>query len=598
MQNNDAFRTAVSSISANKPQGKPKAKEADAEKRSKSNIPDGQYTDEWLTAELKEAGIEVYYTETKQKITYHYVRCPNEAEHTVETKRSDSKVFIYNGWPVFKCHHGHCAEWKWPDYAEAVGIEWKKQTGQTPGNGSHYFSDFYEWKEYADGTCKPTKVIDVKICNWICENYIFFIMGKQPYFLTDTNKYELDDDGARMKRLIQSCIVPSLCKDSTIKSIYNMILYQDKGKKYEDLNQYPVEYVPFLNGFYDPVEKHMLPILPEHYLINQIPHEYDPAAAIETPIFDNLLQFQLPDPDARELWLEYGGTCFNRDTGPQKFMTVTGPGATGKSVQLNTLVDCIGAENVSHETLQGLTERFNATQLFGKLANICADISSEDLKQTDVLKKITGQDRGGVKHELKGKDAFFFSPFCKLLFSANEIPLNRDEKSNAFYRRLLITVMDRKPEKIDRALPRKLQAEIPGIIHRYMEALERFYDRGGHYQESGKSDQEVRRMQRQADSVIAFLDDKLQEDLHGRAERGRLYIAYETYCEAEGRLYPVTRNRFFERLRSMGYGETKTNGGQRFFTGLSWRTTEDQGFVATDDLDPEDGEQIEIPFEA
>lgn len=607
MQNNTAFENAVKSISAESGSGPSKrSPRADAEKISKANIPAGEYTDEWLTAALQDAGVEVYFTDTKQGITYHYVKCPNESEHTDVTKRTDAKVYIYHGYPVFKCHHAHCAEWKWADYAQAVGIDWKKQTGKTPGKETHYFSDFYEWKEYTDGTCKPSKVIDVKICDWICESYTFFIMGKQPYFLNDTNRYELDEDGVKMKRLIQSCIVPSLCKDGTIKSIYNMILYQDKGKRYEELNQYPVEYVPFLNGFYDPAEKKLKPILPEHYLINQIPHEYDPDAVIETPIFNSLLEFQLPEPDARELWLEYGGSCFNRDTGPQKMMIINGPGATGKSLQLNVLTDCIGVDNVSHETLQGLTERFNATQLFGKLANICADISSEDLKQTDVLKKITGQDKNGVKYEQKGKDCFFFTPFCKLLFSANEIPVNRDEKSNALYRRLLITMMDKKPDKIDRTLPRKLQSEIPGIIHRYIEALERFYERGGEYPESARSVQEVRRMQRSADSMIAFLDDNLTEDRNGRVERGRLYTAYETYCETEGRLYPVTRNRFFDRLRSLGYGEVKTNGGLRYFTGLSWRESDqadkaEQAGLAIDKdgflTIPEDAEQTENPFE-
>ena len=594
MRNNDAFKNAAKAVSADKLSNKRKGPRADAEKISKGNIPEGEYTDEWLTDVLKEADIKVYYTETKQKITYHYVQCPNESEHTDTTKESDAKVFIYHGYPVFKCHHAHCAEWKWQDYAQAVGIDWKKQTGQAPGDGTHYFSDFYEWREYTDGSCRPTKVIDVKICNWICENYTFFIMGKQPYFLTETNKYELDDDGVKMKRLIQSCIIPRLCKDGTIKSIYNMILYQDKKKQYEELNQYPVEYVPFRNGFYDPIRKRLLPIEPGHYLINQVPHDFDPAAILETPVFDSLLQFQLPDQEARELWLQYGGTCFNRDTRAQKMMIVTGPGETGKSVQLNVITICIGPDNVAHETLQGLTERFNATQLFGKLANICADISSEDLKQTDVIKKITGQDQGGVKHELKGKDCFFFTPFCKLLFSANEIPLNRDEKSNAFYRRLLITVMDRKPERVDRMLPDRLREELPGIIHRYMEALERFYENGGDYPKCARSASEVRRLQRSADSVIAFLDDKVQEDRHGRIERGRLYIAYDAYCASEGRLYPVTRNRFFERLRNMGFGETKTNGGERYFTGMDWKLADSDD---DEELHAEDQEQMRIPFE-
>lgn len=574
--NNEALQKAVQELNAqaqtSKPKRKPKAPgpKEDALDQSKRGIQEGQYTDEWLAQELEDAGVEVFYTDQKNGYKFFYVACPNEAQHSGQTLRGDAKVYIYKGYPVFKCHHAHCTCWKFADFAQARGIDFRKKTGRAPDKDTHYFSDFYEWRDYQDGTSRPTKIIDVNICDWICKNYEFFIMGDLPYFLNDSNRYELDEGGARMKRLIQSCIVPRLCKDSAVTGVYRMILYQDKRKTYDELNQYPVEYVPFRNGFFDPINNRMLPITPEHYVINQIPHEYHPEADCPSPIFDELLKFQLQAEDARELWLEYCGTCFNRDTSGQKWMIIRGGGGTGKSTELNALSFCIGDENISNETLQGLNERFNATALFGKLVNICADISSEDMKKIDVLKKITGEDRNGVKHERKGKDSFFFTPFAKLLFSANEIPLNRDEKTNAFYRRLLITVMDRKPENIDRNLSKKLREETPGIIHRYMEALRRFYARGGYYIESEQSIHEVKRLRRSADSIVSFIDDELIEDPAGRIERGALYDAYCAYCKREERLHPVTRNRMFDRLRDEGYQETKSNG-VRNFVGLRFQ---------------------------
>ena len=594
MNNNRALAAAVQQAEQDKQQKRsvsgPSQKVTDITQK-KQNVPPGEYTEEWLEEVLDQAGVEVYFTDVKDGIKYFYVPCPNEEQHTGETKKDDAYCCIYNGWPRFRCWHNHCTEWKFADYAQAVGIEYRKQTGKVPDSKTHYFADFYEWKQRNDGSEYPSKVIDLKICSWICKNYDFFVMGEMPYFLNEHNCYVLDVGGAIMKRLIQSCIVPRLCKDSAITGIYRMILYQNKRKEYDELNQYPVEYVPFQNGFYDPIHNRMIPIGPENFVINQIPHNYDPNAVIESKVFDELLKFQLPEDDDRELWLEYCGSCFNRDTSGQHWMIVRGPGGTGKSVQLNVLGACIGPENISNETLQGLNERFNATILFGKLVNICADISSEDMQKIDVLKKITGEDRNGVKHERKGKDGFFFTPFCKLLFSANEIPLNRDEKSNAFYRRLLITVMDKKPEEIDRNLVPKLLQEIDGVIHRYMEALSRFYANGGYYPESMTSKREVRKLRRTADSIIAFIDDELEEDKDGRIERGRLFLAYSMYCDREERLYPVTRNKLFDRFRNEGFSEVKTNGGKRYFTGIR--------FIRNDDFDQvtdDDEEDDEIPF--
>ena len=574
MSNNDAVATALAGIEEATVQSKSPAvtgqKVTDIHTK-KQTVPPGEYTEEWLEQALEQAEVTVYYTEVREGIKYFYVPCPNEASHTGETKQSDAYVCIWNGWPKFKCWHGHCTEWKFADFAQAVGIEYRKRTGRVPDNQTHYYSDFYEWSKRMDGTEYPSKVIDLKVCNWICENYDFFVMGELPYFLDDHNCYVLDEGGAKMKRLIQSCIVPRLCKDSAIRGIYHMILYQDCSKRYEDLNNYPDEYVPFQNGFYDPIHNTIIPIRPEDYVINMIPHEYHPEVKLKSSAFDELLQFQLPDDDDREMWLEYCGSCFNRDISGQHWMIIRGPGGTGKSVQLNVLGACIGLDNIANETLQGLNERFAATALFGKLVNICADISSEDMKKVDVLKKVTGEDQHGVKHERKGKDSFMFTPFCKLLFSANEIPLNRDEKSNAFYRRLLIAVMDRKPEGTDRNLTKKLLKEIDGIIQRYMEALQRFYQRGGYYVESKRSVREVRRLQRSADSVVAFMDDELEADMDGKIERGKLYSAYKSYCEREERLYPVTRNKLFDHLRDGGLTETKDRHGQRYFVGIRFR---------------------------
>lgn len=434
---------------------------------------------------------------------------------------------------------------------------------QETADGTNYHEDFYEFNK--NGI--PTKVIETRVTRWICDNYTFFILGELPYFFNASGCYVLDDGGAEMKRIIQSCIVPRLCTSAAVNSIFKMILFQDKRREYDDLNLYPVEWVPFRNGFFIPSENRMEAILPEHFVINQIPHEFYPDEQSSCPVFDALLEYQLPDADDREQWLEYAGSCFNRDTSGQKWTIIRGGGGTGKSTQLNILIDCLGPENVSNETLQGLNEKFNATALFGKMANICADVSSADMERIDVLKKITGEDRNGVKHEKKGKDAFFFTPFCKLLFSANEIPLNRDEKTNAFYRRLLITVMDRKPEHVDRNLRKKLQAEIDGIIHRYMDALRRFYERG-YYLESDTSKQEVERLRRSADSVIAFIADELVQDVSSRIERTEVYAMYQMYCADEERRYPVTRNRLFERLRGEGFQETKDARGVRYFIGV------------------------------
>ena len=571
----NALRNFVSSLVSTPSQTNDQSNKGQ-NKRQQTKGPRGSWTKDGLRTFL-ESGNCIILREVNKPIVRgdfeggFYVECSNKEEHTGESNSTEAMVWIRNGWPCYKCQHSHCSHIGFAEFARMIGLEYV--SGLQIDEDHHHYEEFYEWRTFSDGSRKPVKVIDVNICRWICENYVFFILGDEPYFY-ENGVYVLDEAGAKMKRLIQSCIVPSLCKDGVIGSIFRMITYQDKRKQYDDLNQYPETWVSFQNGLYDPIENRLHPYLPEYYVINMIPHEYHPEMDAASPVFDRVLEYQLPDLSERMLWLEFCGSCFNRDVSQQKMMIIRGSGGTGKSTQLNVLAHCIGSENIANETLQGLNERFNATALFGKLVNICADISAEDLKQIDNLKKITGADLHGVKHERKGKDPFFFTPFCKLVFSANTIPLNRDERSDAFYRRLLITVMDRKPEKIDKQLQNKLYAETDGILHRYMEALQRVYNQGG-YTNSKRSDLEVQELRKTADSVMAFLIDAVEKDVNSKIKFSELYDAYLTYCNREDRRYPVSRKSFISRIKDEGISGVLLHG-QNYFNGIQLK---DSGFI-------------------
>ena len=116
-----------------------------------------------------------------------------------------------------------------------------------------------------------------------------------------------------------------------------------------------------------------------------------------------------------------------------------------------------------------LNMRFYPTQLYNKLLNSCADNGSFPLSSIENLKKITGGDQ--IMHEKKGREPFFFIPFAKLLFSFNQMPLQLEEKSNAFYKRIRILSMQ-KDLFLDNRYVNSLCSEssiteiLPHLLHR------------------------------------------------------------------------------------------------------------------------------------
>ena len=165
----------------------------------------------------------------------------------------------------------------------------------------------------------------------------------------------------------------------------------------------------------------------------------------------------------------------------------------------------VGRENISNVSLQELSKRFNTSLLVGKLLNSCADLSAEMLDDAAVMKKLLGEDR--LFSERKGENGFMFSSYAKLLFSTNALPIIQGERTNGFYRRLMILRMDRQPRTIDTGLFIRLEAELPYFIKLAVQALHEMYARGGVITISSNSEQAVRQMWKDGDVVQAWLDD-------------------------------------------------------------------------------------------
>ena len=131
----------------------------------------------------------------------------------------------------------------------------------------------------------------------------------------------------------------------------------------------------------------------------------------------------------------------------------------------------------------------------------------------------------------------------------------KGEKTNGFYRRLLILEMNSIPSKADAKLFEKLSQDIEHYIYLCVNALERLYEQGC-ILESANSKKAVQRMRCDSDTVQAFLLMECHEDLNGKIERRKLYEAYKKYCD-ENERQALTSNNFYKSMRSKGFDDLK-----------------------------------------
>ncbi len=422
---------------------------------------------------------------------------------------------------------------------------------------------FHLHQKKHDGTEEVTGVYDYAIVEDIIAKESLFIIGGIPYIYRN-GVYTADISGAMLTTMIQNHIYKIFRKSSTHRRIFEMFLKTECLQEvFEGLNQYPVQWVPFQNGMFDPITETMTEHSPQFKAINQLPVCYDPAAKPSGEITERWLSSIVPKPDDREMFLQYFGLCMNRDTRQQKFLILLGEGGSGKSTPLHLAETIIGDSNLNNIALDQLTQRFSAFGLLGKLVNICADLKITALDDTSIIKKLTGEDR--LFAESKGKDGFPFRSYSKLLFSTNELPIVKDERTNGFYRRLLVLTFPKPPKYPDPELLDKLINEKNYFVRLCMQALHRMYQQG-YITESAASKQAVKRLRMDSDTVEAFLSERVTLAPDARSERSRLFNIYTAYCQSEERRQ-LSRNAFFRALRSKGFSETKSHG-ERCFGGI------------------------------
>lgn len=456
--------------------------------------------------------------------------------------------------------------------------------------GTPDLSRFHHYK-LVNGKEVPTSVFDYEVFSYIKENYSIFVCGF-PYLYIE-GVYVADRSGTKIKQIIRGLIFKQFIKSRTINQIYNLIVdAEELQKEFSSLNNYPKSYINFRDCMLDVQTMKKLPHNPAYLSINQVPFNYaDVESAPEGKEIIKFLTFAIPNDDDRRMVLEYGGYGMTPDTRQQRFLMVCGVGGTGKSVLIRLLESMAGMENVSNVSMQELNKRFSTSLLVGKTLNSCADLSMEALEDSSIMKKLIGED--WIMAEFKGKDGFMFKNYSKLLFSTNMLPVITTERTNGFYRRLLILKMDRQPDKPDVELADRLLLELPYLIKLSVQALHEMYERGI-ITISESSKQAVAQMRKDSDVVQAWIDDCCTVADYLKVERGEAYKSFEEYCKTEER-QALTKNGFFKALRTKNFAEVRGKS-ERYFTGLSCEKVTVKAGGEGEFLTVTDEELAELPF--
>lgn len=311
-------------------------------------------------------------------------------------------------------------------------------------------------------------------------------------------------------------------------------------KPVEEINPDPY-IINVKNGLYNVITDSFSEHTPDYPSTVQLNVRYVPGKSC--PRFEQFLEESLHSEDIT-LVQEMLGYFLIPVSTAQKSFVIIGEAEAGKSKLLLTLNKILlGEKNVSNVPWQNLNDRFKTAELVGKLANIFADLPTKNIDDNGTFKAIVGEDYLTV--ERKNKDPFTFQPYARLLFSCNTIPRNYGDKSEGFYRRLIIIRFAKKVpvENRDPKLFEKFIAEADGIFMFAIEGLKRLIANEYQFSETVHTKAELLRYRIDSNSVLSFVEDCCEFDAEAEIERSALFSKYREYCHGSG-LIPVSQKTF------------------------------------------------------
>lgn len=320
----------------------------------------------------------------------------------------------------------------------------------------------------------------------------------------------------------------------------------------DDVEQTSYNMIPFKNGILNIQNGELLPFSPNYIVTNKIDWDYNPNA-YDRLTDDTLNNIACGDADIRSIIEEMIGACFYRSNtlaGGKAFI-LTGEGANGKSTILAIIRKILGNENYSALDLKSLDDRFSTVRIYQKLANIGDDISDEFNPDVSTFKKIVTGD--SLEAEQKGQPKFEFEPYCKLIFSANNIPRMKD-KTGAAQRRLLIVPFEAKFSKddpdFDPEIRSKLskQESIEYLIKIGIEGLQRVLQ-NRQFTVSEKVEKELEDYAERNNPILGFVKDCEESEIQIVNESvPAVYSKYQEYCIRNG-FVPIAKNEFSKQIQ-------------------------------------------------
>lgn len=338
---------------------------------------------------------------------------------------------------------------------------------------------FYEEQQFYYDTSKIFWLWDIENFKWVKSDEVDFLNAIQQTLGVDTI------DSKTRTELVEG--------------------FKQIGRRYKP-EPAKKSWIQFKDKIYDVLSGEVLEASPKYFITNPIP--YKVGESEETPTIDRLFTEWVGE-DKQRLY-ELIAYILSTNQFMQRIFALCGGGSNGKGTFMKLCLKFIGQDNSVSSEIKNLSEnKFEPAVLFKKLLCIMGEVSYDDLKNTNQLKKLAGEDL--ISYEFKGKTPFTDENTATCTCLTNSLPITPD-KSVGFYRKWNIIDFPNQFTGVKHNLISEIpEQEFENLALKSLKILKQLYETNS-FTNEGDFEERIRRYEERSNPVLKFVDDCCTED--------------------------------------------------------------------------------------
>lgn len=287
-------------------------------------------------------------------------------------------------------------------------------------------------------------------------------------------------------------------------------------------------WVQFGDMIYDVANNDEIMSTPYHFVTN--PLSYKIGKTEETPVMDKLFNEWVGKEQSETLYQIIAYCCLPSYPINRIFAFV-GSGSNGKGRFFELINRFIGLKNITSTELDVLiSNRFESSKLYKKLVCMMSETNANTIKQTSILKKLSGGDLIG--YEMKNKNPFEDYNYAKILISTNTLPQTGDN-TDGFYRRWQIIKFNNKFGEGEDPLNRIPDVEYNNLALKCLNILKDLWVTRK-FKHEGSIEDRREAYESESDPFGKFWDQFIVTDVEGDISKSKFAKELNSYLKKNG----------------------------------------------------------------